>query len=103
MQVSGKANGVKLERLTVLNANKHSVNLLNVTADVIRQVAILVQPVMPTSSARLLDLLAVPAGSRGFASLGAAGRLAGGTTLPPPQPIFPRYVDEEAAGEAAPA
>lgn len=77
--------------------------VLNVTADVIRQVAILVQPVMPASSARLLDLLAVPAGARGFASLAAAGRLAGGTTLPPPQPIFPRYVEEEAAGEAAPA
>jgi len=74
--------------------------VLNVTADVLRQVAILVQPVMPGSGARLLDSLGVPADARRFADLGAAGRLAGGTTLPPPQPIFPRYV-EEAAGEAA--
>ncbi len=33
VQVSGKANGVKLDRLTVRNANKHGINLLNVTAD----------------------------------------------------------------------
>ena len=39
--------------------------------------------------------------SRSFASLGEAGRIAGGTHLPPPQPIFPRYVDE--TGDETPA
>jgi methionyl-tRNA synthetase len=76
-------------------------SVLYVTADVLRQVAILVQPVMPGSGARLLDSLGVPADARRFADLGPAGRLPGGSRLPPPQPIFPRYV-EEAAGEAAP-
>ncbi|ODN70826.1 Methionine--tRNA ligase [Methylobrevis pamukkalensis] len=38
--------------------------VLYVTAEVIRQVAILAQPVMPTSAGRLLDLLAVPEGAR---------------------------------------
>lgn len=71
--------------------------VLYVTAEVIRQVAILTQPVMPQASAHLLDLLAVPEGARSFAALGAAGRLAPGVTLPPPQPVFPRYVDEEKA------
>ncbi len=33
VQVSGKANGVKLDGLTVRNAKKYSVNLLNVTAE----------------------------------------------------------------------
>jgi hypothetical protein len=33
VQVSGKSNGVKLDGLTVRNANKHAVNLLNVTAE----------------------------------------------------------------------
>ncbi|KRE13923.1 methionine--tRNA ligase [Bosea sp. Root381] len=74
--------------------------VLYVTAEVLRQVVILVQPVMPTSAARLLDLLGVAAGARSFASLGAAGRLAPGTPLPAPSGIFPRYVEPE-GGEGA--
>jgi methionyl-tRNA synthetase len=73
--------------------------VLYVTAEVVRQVAILVQPVMPESAARMLDLVAVPAEARSFASLGQAGRLVPGTTLPPPEPIFPRYVEREGAEE----
>ena len=73
--------------------------VLYVTAEVIRQVAILAQPYMPASAGKLLDILAVPEGARDFAALGAAGRLAGGTQLPAPSPVFPRYV-EEATGEA---
>jgi methionyl-tRNA synthetase len=73
--------------------------VLHVTAEVIRQVAILAQPVMPGSAAKLLDLLGVPAEARSFASLGPAGRLSGGTRLPPPGPVFPRYV-EDAGTEA---
>jgi methionyl-tRNA synthetase len=74
--------------------------VLYVTAEVVRQVGILVQPVMPESAARLLDLLAVSADGRRFAKLGPAGRLAPGAVLPPAQPIFPRYVEkaEEGAG-----
>jgi methionyl-tRNA synthetase len=75
--------------------------VLHITAEVIRQIAILAQPVMPESSARLLDLLAVPADARDFAGLGEAGRLAQGVALPPPEPIFPRHVDEPAAAETA--
>jgi methionyl-tRNA synthetase len=69
--------------------------VLYVTAEVIRQVAILVQPVMPTAAARLLDLLSVPPEARVFATLGAAARLAPGTPLPPAEPVFPRYVEQE--------
>ena len=69
--------------------------VLYVTAEVVRQVAILAQPAMPESCAKLLDLLAVPAEARSFASLGAGGRLAPGVTLPPPQAVFPRYVEGE--------
>jgi methionyl-tRNA synthetase len=67
--------------------------VLYVTAEVLRQVAILAQPFMPTSAGRLLDLLGVPADERSFAQLGAKHRLASGATLPPPAPIFPRYID----------
>jgi len=67
--------------------------VLYVTAEVIRQVGILVQPVMPTAAARLLDLLAIPESGRDFAALGEGGRLNPGTALPVPEGIFPRYVD----------
>jgi methionyl-tRNA synthetase len=70
--------------------------VLWLTAEVIRQVAILAQPAMPTSAGKLLDQLAVPADARGFANLGQAGRLKPGTALPPPQGVFPRYVEAEA-------
>jgi len=69
--------------------------VLYVTAEVVRQLGILIQPVMPGAAARLLDLLAVPAEARTFAALGKNGRLAAGTTLPPPAPVFPRYVEAE--------
>jgi methionyl-tRNA synthetase len=69
--------------------------VLYVTAEVIRQVSILIQPVMPDSAARLLDLLAVPAAGRAFNALGPTGRLASGATLPAPTAIFPRYVETE--------
>jgi len=72
--------------------------VLYVTADVVRQVAILIQPAMPNSAARLLDLVAVPAEARRFASLGEAGRLKPGSALPAAEPVFPRYVEK---GEAA--
>ena len=69
--------------------------VLYVTAEVIRQVAILCQPFMPDSAGKLLDVIAVDAGERDFDRLGGAGRLAPGTALPKPQPVFPRYVEEE--------
>ena len=49
-------------------------------------------------AAKLLDLLGVPAGERQFDRLGNAGkRLAPGSALPAPAPVFPRYVEPEAA------
>lgn len=65
--------------------------VLYVTAEVIRQIGILTQPFMPASSAKLLDLLALPGDARDFASLSV--RLKSGTQLPPPAPVFPRYVE----------
>src|SRR6266849_1946385 len=71
--------------------------VLYVTAEVVRQVAILAQPVMPESSARLLDSLDIPADERDFASLGGATRIEPGTRLPAPVGIFPRYIEPTAA------
>ncbi|MBR1250062.1 methionine--tRNA ligase [Bradyrhizobium sp. AUGA SZCCT0169] len=70
--------------------------VLYVTAEVVRQVAILAQPVMPESSARLLDSLGIPQDikSRNFAALPT--RIAAGTALPAPVGVFPRYVEPKA-------
>lgn len=66
--------------------------VLYVTAEVVRQVALLLQPVMPDSTAAMLDLLAQPA-ERTFAALGT--RLVPGAELPKPQGVFPRYLEPE--------
>jgi len=79
---------------------KRQGTVLYVTAEVIRQVAILAQPFMPLSAGKLLDLLGVPADARDFARLGAGQRVAPGTPLPAPAPVFPRYV-EPAADKAS--
>ena len=70
--------------------------VLYVTAEVTRQIAILAQPFMPTSAVKLLDLLGVPANERDFSALGGKHRIAAGTRLPAPTPVFPRYVEPEA-------
>jgi len=63
--------------------------VLYVTLEAVRVAALLVQPVMPDSAAKLLDLLGQPEDSRDFAALGV--RLAPGTALPAPSGVFPRY------------
>jgi methionyl-tRNA synthetase len=69
--------------------------VLYVTAEILRQVGILAQPFVPTSAAKLLDLLAVPAADREFSALAAERRIEAGATLPPPSAVFPRYVEAE--------
>jgi methionyl-tRNA synthetase len=76
--------------------------ILYVTAEVVRQVAILSAPVMPASAAKLLNLLGQAAGARMFAALGSAGRLVPGTAIPAPVGIFPRYVEPEGEPAAEP-
>ena len=69
--------------------------VLYVTAEILRQIAILALPFMPGSAAKLLDLLAVPADERTFVFLGGKHRIAAGAKLPPPTAIFPRYIEPE--------
>jgi methionyl-tRNA synthetase len=70
--------------------------ILYVTAEVLRQVAILAQPFMPTSAANLLDLLAIVPEQRNFGELDGKKRIAPGSRLPVPTPVFPRYVEPNA-------
>ena len=71
--------------------------ILYVTAEIVRQIAILASPAMPESCAKLLGLLGQPADARTFKSLAAGGRLKPGLALPAPQGVFPRYVDPAVA------
>ena len=70
--------------------------VLFVGAELVRQLAILVQPFVPTAAAALLDLLAVDADARTFAEISDEPRLQPGTALPKPEGVFPRYVDDPA-------
>jgi methionyl-tRNA synthetase len=63
--------------------------VLYTTLETVRIAAVLSQPVMPESTAKLLDLLGVPQDQRTFATIGT--RIAPGTALPPPAGVFPRH------------
>jgi len=68
--------------------------VLYVTAEVLRQIVILAQPVIPQSAAALLDQLAIAPEYRDFAALVTAQRLKPATPLPAPVGVFPRYVEK---------
>jgi methionyl-tRNA synthetase len=69
-------------------------DVLRVLVDVQRVIATVLQPFMPDAMRRMLDQLGVPADQRTLAALDQP--LPGGITLPPPQGIFPRFVEEVA-------
>ena len=75
---------------------KRQATVLYVTAEVVRQIAILAQFAMPEASAKMLDILGVSSEgtSRNFAAV--ATRIKPGTVLPAPAPIFPRYIEPAA-------
>ena len=72
--------------------------VLYVTAEVLRRVAIPLLAFIPGAANALLDLLGVAPDARDFAHAGESNALASGAPLPPPAPIFPRFVEEEAEG-----
>jgi methionyl-tRNA synthetase len=69
--------------------------VLYVTAEVVRRVAILAQPYVPAAAVKFLDQLGVPEDGRSFAALAEGCALKPGTKIATPQPIFPRYVEDE--------
>jgi methionyl-tRNA synthetase len=73
--------------------------VLWVTLELLRKVALLAQPVVPASAAKLLDLLGQTEVARDFAAFGTA--IVAGTELPAPTPVFPKYVEPEEDGGAA--
>jgi methionyl-tRNA synthetase len=74
--------------------------VLYVTAETIRRLAIPLQPFIPEAAGKLLDLLGVGPDQREFTHAGEADALQEGAPLPPPTPIFPRFVEEEISAPA---
>ena len=70
--------------------------VLYVLAEVLRHLAILIQPFMPDAMNKLLDQLAVPPMNAHSAHLTKEHALKPGTPLPAPEGVFPRYVEPTA-------
>ncbi len=68
--------------------------VLYVTAELIRVISIIAQPVMPGSCGQLLDLLGVDEQQRNFSNANSEYALTAGSNLPAPQGVFPRYVEK---------
>lgn len=75
--------------------------VLYVLAEVIRCLAIIMQPITPEAAAKMLDQLSVPANARGFDTLNAAHAIKAGTTLPAPTGVFPRMATETETAKQA--
>jgi methionyl-tRNA synthetase len=71
--------------------------VLYVLTEVIRCLALIVQPVMPVSAAKMLDQLAIAESERDFTNLSPDHALNAGTIIPAPQGVFPRLMESEAA------
>jgi methionyl-tRNA synthetase len=69
--------------------------ILYVTAEVLRIVAIMAQPFVPSAMEKLLGLLSVPEDARTFAHAETAQGLVAESSLPAPMPVFPRYIEAE--------
>ncbi|WP_136088645.1 methionine--tRNA ligase [Auritidibacter ignavus] len=79
--------------------------VLWVTLEVVRQVALLIQPVMPDSATQLLTLLGVPTNGDAGATLASGQgprsfaawdeKLTPGTEIPKPVGVFPRHDDTD--------
>ena len=64
--------------------------VLYVLMEVLRYVAILYQPIIPTSANKILDLLTVPADQRTFQHLKHEYRIRAGSPVSKPEGVFPR-------------
>ena len=69
--------------------------VLRILCEALRTIGTLLQPFMPGTMAKLLDLLAVPEEARAIAGLDRP--LDDGAALPAPSALFPRFVEAEAS------
>ena len=65
--------------------------VLNTLVEVLRCLAVILQPIMPRSSNEMLNQLNVPIDQRVFTSLTPAAKIRAGVLIEKPSPIFPRF------------
>lgn len=70
--------------------------VLYVLAEVIRNLGLILQPVVPAAASRLLDQVGVLDDKRHFDHIGAQHALTPGNVLPAPSGVFPRIMEEAA-------
>ncbi len=68
--------------------------VLYVLTETIRRITLLLQPVMPDSTAKILDQLEVGESDRSFSALAEGISIKAGTVIEKPEGVFPRYVEE---------
>lgn len=68
--------------------------VLYVLAEVIRKIALIMQPVTPNACAKILDQLQVAQSARTFENYGNDDVLKPGTAIDKPEGVFPRFVDD---------
>ena len=71
--------------------------MLAVLAEVIRALAICMQPVTPDAAGKILDQLAVPSDERLLAHVCRDHALKAGVIIEKPEGVFPRIVETEEA------
>lgn len=71
--------------------------VLYVLAEAIRNLSIIVQPVVPEGAGKILDQLKVPTDARMFAHMDEAHAIEASMAIDKPEGVFPRIVEEEAA------
>lgn len=69
--------------------------VLYVLAEAVRCLAIIIQPVVPTSAAKMLDQLKISEDERTFAHIAAKYALSPDTVIDKPEGVFPRIIEED--------
>ena len=69
--------------------------VLYVLTECIRHIALVLQPFMPQSMSKMLDLMNVAPDQRTFTAIGPEHALKPGLTIDKPEGVFPRYVEAE--------
>jgi len=72
-------------------------DVLAVSLETLRCIAIAYQPFMPDAAGRMLALLGVAEGPDRMLAALPAGGVPAGAALPKPKPVFPRIEDDEGA------
>jgi methionyl-tRNA synthetase len=96
LEISATANNfIDSEAPWVLKKNgklKEMNEVLYILAEAIRYIGILLQPFVPVSASKILDQLGVEKDERKFEHLNQKFALKPGSSIPEPQPIFPRII-----------